>query len=57
MIFEEFDATKQAREYAGDEYGDYIQGQLILRMEQGIRTLEETRALNLGQLLVGNDGA
>ena len=55
-MYEEFEATKQAREWAGNSYAHYIQGQLVLRIEQGIRTLEETRALHLGELFVGNDG-
>jgi hypothetical protein len=53
---EEFNATKQAREWAGDDYANYIQTKLVAYIQQNIRTLEEIRALNIEQLLTGNDG-
>jgi hypothetical protein len=53
---EMFEATKQALEMYGDDYARYIQGQLELRIEQGIRTIEETRKMSLGHLFIGNDG-
>jgi hypothetical protein len=53
---EQFEVTKQAREWAGDTYADYIQSKLVEYIERGIRTLEETQALTLGDLFVGNDG-
>jgi len=51
-----FEATKQALGMYGEEYASYIQGQLELRIEQGIRTIEETRLMSLGHLFIGNDG-
>lgn len=53
---EMFEATKQALEMYGDDYARYVQGQLELRIEQGIRTIEETRKMSLGHLFIGNDG-
>lgn len=57
MRYEEFEATKLAREWAGDEYANYIQNKLAEYIDKGIRTVEETKALSLGELFVGNDGA
>lgn len=57
MRYEEFQATKDAREWQGDEYADYIQSKLVEYIDKGVRTLEETKALSLGSLFVGNDGA
>jgi hypothetical protein len=56
MTYEQFQATEQARDWAGDEYADYIQSRLVEYIERGIRTLEETQALSIGDLFVGNDG-
>jgi predicted alpha/beta superfamily hydrolase len=56
MTYEQFQATEQARNWKGDEYADYIQSKLVEYIERGIRTLEETQALSIGDLFVGNDG-
>jgi hypothetical protein len=52
---EMFEASKQALQY-GEDYARYVQGQLELRIQQGIRTIEETRLMSLGHLFIGNDG-
>ena len=56
MIYPEFLATTQAREYAGNDYAKMIQNSLIEHIEKGYSTFEETLTLNLGQLFIGNDG-
>ena len=52
----EYPATTQAREWAGDDYAEYIQESLEDKVARGYRTHEETMALDIGQLFIGNDG-
>ncbi len=52
----EYPVTQDAREYAGEDYAQYIQERLEEYVARGIRTHEQTMALTFGELFIGNDG-
>lgn len=53
---QEYPAARDARDWAGDSYGEYIQEHLESLVARGFRTHDETMALQLGELFIGNDG-
>jgi hypothetical protein len=52
----QFKATEQALKFAGEDYANYIQQSLEEYVGKGYYTLEYASSVDLGTLLMGNDG-
>jgi hypothetical protein len=52
----QFKATEQALAFAGQDYANYIQQSLEEYVGKGYYTLEYASSVDLGTLLMGNDG-